>query len=103
MRSFDIRPYLGALPIIFGMTRAEVHALVGVPHVSSPPTPWRGISDSWEGGNPSIGYDEKETVTHIGFGPGDFSLGVRQEIQYLRLNCSWLDLNVVLGEGRRAL
>jgi hypothetical protein len=74
MRSFDIHPYLGALPIIFGLTRAEVHALLGVPQVSSPPTPWRGISDSWEGGNPSIGYDEKETVTHIGFGPGDFSL-----------------------------
>jgi hypothetical protein len=75
MRSFDIHPYLGALPITFGMTRAEVHALLGAPEVSFPPSAWfNGISDSWEGGNPSIGYDEQETVNHIGFGPGDFSL-----------------------------
>jgi hypothetical protein len=74
MRTFDIRPYLGALPITFGMRRPEVHALLGPPRTTHPPNPWRGIGDWWEGANPSISYDGAETVVHIGFSPGDFSL-----------------------------
>ncbi len=47
---FDIQPYTGTLPITFGMTRAEVHRLLG-PSESSHPV-WEGSgvavsSDGW--------------------------------------------------------
>ena len=74
MRSFDILPFVGPLPIAFGMTRAEVHALLGVPQVESPPTQWRGVSNSWDDGKIQVGYDGGMTVNHVGFGPGDFLL-----------------------------
>ncbi len=76
VRSFDIQPYVGALPIAFGLSRGEVHALLGAPQVASPPTQWRGISDSWEDGKLQVGYDNDEAVVHVGFGPGDFSLSL---------------------------
>ena len=74
MRTFDIQPYVGALPIRFGMTRAEVHALLGAPDDSSPPTRWSGICDWWEEYCLNLGYDEKETVAHFGFSPGNYGL-----------------------------
>ena len=57
MHSFDILPFFGPLPIAFGMTQVEVHALLSVPQDVSPPTRWRGISDSWDDGNIQEGND----------------------------------------------
>ena len=71
---FDVSPFAGAMPVAFGMPRARVHALLGSPQVKSPPTKWRGLTDSWDDGNIQIGYDAGEAVNHIGFGPGNYSL-----------------------------
>lgn len=76
MLSFDIRPYTGALPLSFGISRAEVHRVLGTPQVASPPLAHRGYSDSWDDGNIQIGYDANLAVNHIGFGPGEFALSL---------------------------
>jgi hypothetical protein len=74
MSSFDIWPYVGALPLAFGIPRVEVHALLGRPEFTSPPTEWRSLCDSWEGATIQVGYDTESKLNHVGFGPGTFSL-----------------------------
>ncbi|MFO0949940.1 MAG: hypothetical protein U0835_02080 [Isosphaeraceae bacterium] len=76
MRSFDIRPYVGASPVVFGMSRDEVHAILGAPQVETPPNQWSGLRDSWDGGGIQVGYDGKNKVDHLGFCPGEFSLSL---------------------------
>lgn len=74
MRSFNVVPFVGAVPLVLGMPRVEVHALRGMPQVQCEPTAWQGRSDSWEDGNIQVGYDANHHVNHIGFGPGCFAL-----------------------------
>ncbi len=59
MHSFDTVPILGPLLIAFDMTRVEVHALLSIPQVVSPPTRWTGISDSGDDGNTQEAYDSE--------------------------------------------
>jgi len=71
---FDIRPFAGALPVAFGMSRADVHGLLGAPEVESRQTQWRRHVDSWDECRFNVGYDEQLTVVHVGFIPGRFFL-----------------------------
>jgi hypothetical protein len=75
MLTFDIEPYVGALPISFGMDRAKVHTLLGTTRVA-------GKWDAKDPGSASdsfgklleinVGYDNDRRVDHVGFSPGDF-------------------------------
>lgn len=62
MLTFEIKPFEGALPIAFGMSRLPVRQILGEPSVV------RRDSDTW--GAPigiDVGYDASGLVDHIGF------------------------------------
>jgi hypothetical protein len=69
MMSFDLRPFEGAAPILFGMPKVNVVGLIGPPKVAG------GADDSW---GPhleiNIGYGNDGRVNHLGFSPGEFEL-----------------------------
>ena len=77
---FDIEPYIGALPIRFGMARAEVQMLLGVPLSSHPNWDGTGSCDFFEDASYNVGYDPSEVVDHVGFTPrtSDVTLNVRR-------------------------
>jgi hypothetical protein len=66
---FDIEPYVGALPIRFGMTRAEVRALLGEPMSSHPNWDGTGSCDFFEDATFNVGYDRAVVVDHVGLTP----------------------------------
>jgi len=72
--TFDIEPFKGAAPVIFGMPRDNLVSLLGTPGVA-------GESDSW---GPrfeiNVGYDDFGGVNHVGFSPGEFELRCDGEI-----------------------
>ena len=69
MPRFQIVPYIGASPLMFGMSRAAVHLQLGGPKVAGE------NSDSWgEKLEINVGYDRENLVNHIGFSPGDVAL-----------------------------
>jgi hypothetical protein len=76
MQNFDIHPFVGALPIAFGMNRDNVHAILGSPDSTS--TTWNnsGSSDHWNASGMNVGYDNSGIVDHVGFGPGRVSLRI---------------------------
>jgi hypothetical protein len=74
---FDIQPYIGALPIVFGMQRAEVHQLLGRPESSFPIWDGSGVSDHYSEVKCSLGYDKTGTVNHVGFSPGLVELTIQ--------------------------
>jgi hypothetical protein len=77
---FDIRPYIGALPIRFGMHREEVHRLVGLPELTAPLWDGSRMSEHYRE-RYNVGYDNAGEVTHIGFCPGAIELSIQgQEI-----------------------
>ena len=43
--AFDIEPFVGALPVRFGMNRSEVHRLLGGPEASHPIWDQSGTTD----------------------------------------------------------
>lgn len=74
---FDIQPYVGALPVTFGMHREEVHQLLGPPESSFPIWDGSGISDSFDRARHNVGYDNAGTVRHVGFSPGAVELSIQ--------------------------
>ncbi len=71
---FDIQPLRGALPILFGMTRKEVHRLVGKPESSQRIYKQLGTVDNYSGFN--IAYDNAGLVNHLGFSPSGVELAL---------------------------
>jgi hypothetical protein len=75
--AFDIEPFVGALPVRFGMHRSEVHRLLGPPEASHPTWDRSGITDYWNTSRINIGYDNDRVVKHVGFCPGGCELSLR--------------------------
>jgi len=73
---FDIQPYAGALPIAFGMTRAEVHRLLGRPESSRPVWDGSGVSEHYNLARYNVGYTNAGVVNHLGFSPGGAELSI---------------------------
>jgi len=74
VESFDIQPFVGALPIAFGMHRSEVHAILGSPEVLGSGRSTKGTSDSWLGSRITVRYNLEWTVVHVGFCLGEYEL-----------------------------
>lgn len=72
--TFDIVPFVGPLPVRFGMLRDEVHALLGSPESSHPIWNKSGTTDYWNASRINVGYHNDGTVKHVGFSPGGYSL-----------------------------
>ena len=77
--AFDIQPFVGALPLRFGMSRPEVHSLLGPPEASHPQ--WDdggklnfGLKDHWHTLRLGVGYNKQDAVIHVGFRPGGCDL-----------------------------
>jgi hypothetical protein len=73
---FDIQPYIGALPITFGMSRAEVHRLLGTPESSFPIWDGSGVSEHYAQARHNVGYTNDGLVNHLGFSPGGAELSI---------------------------
>jgi hypothetical protein len=71
---FDIQPYVGALPITFGMPRAEVHRLLGPPESSHPIWNGSGVAEHYSRARYNVGYTSAGVVDHLGFSPGGAEL-----------------------------
>jgi hypothetical protein len=76
MRDFDLSPFVGALPIAFGMTRNDVHAILDLPDVSFPVWDKSGTCDGRHTLRMNVGYDNSGIVNHVGFGPGGVNLRI---------------------------
>jgi hypothetical protein len=76
MHSFDIQPFVGALPIRFGMTRLEVHEFLSTPEASQPIWDGSGTTDFWSQSRIIVGYDNNGIVKHVGFRPGGCNLSL---------------------------
>ena len=74
---FNIQPYVGALPIKFGMPRAEVHKLLGPPESSFPIWDDSGVSEHYSQARYVIGYNNDGLVNHLGFSPGGVELSIK--------------------------
>jgi hypothetical protein len=75
--TFDIEPFVGALPVRFGMGRADVHRVLGAPEASHPIWDKSGTTDYWNESRINVGYDNDGLVKHIGFCPGGCELSLR--------------------------
>jgi hypothetical protein len=80
MTSFDIEPFVGALPVRFGMARSEVHGLLGTPEASNPIWNESGTMDYWNESRIIVGYDNNGIVNHVGFRPGGCKLSLRSTL-----------------------
>jgi hypothetical protein len=76
---FDIQPYCGSLPIAFGMSRRDIHRLLGTPNSSHRIWDNSGISDNYEATKICVGYDNDEIVNHVGFSPGGCALSILEQ------------------------
>src|SRR5215204_3303021 len=74
---FDIEPFVGALPVRFGMYRSEVHRLLGPPEASHAIWDGSGMTDYWNESRINVGYDNDGAVKHVGFCPGGCELLLR--------------------------
>lgn len=74
MFSFNIEPFVGALPIRFGMNRAKVHELLGTPEASHAIWDRSGTTDYWNESRVNVGYDNQDIVNHVGLAPGGCEL-----------------------------
>jgi len=77
---FDIQPYVGALPITFGMHQRDVHRILGRPERSSPIWNKSGFSEHYLGGGYNVGYNNAWIVDHLGFGPGAVELAIQARL-----------------------
>jgi hypothetical protein len=91
---FDIEPYQGAKPIMFGMSRETVHQFLGMPKQSFPVWDGSGVTEHYEGFN--VGYDLQNRVKHLGFTPGSLDLAIGGQTIWNRQRQS--DPNSVLLE-----
>jgi hypothetical protein len=67
MLTFDVKPFVGALPIRFGMSRLEVHRILGNPESSYPIWDKSGTSEYWLEFRICVGFDLVGQVMHVGF------------------------------------
>jgi hypothetical protein len=74
--AFNIEPFVGALPVRFGMHRSEVHRLLGPPEASHPIWGPSGTTDYWNESRINVGYDIEGVVKHVGFCPGGCELSL---------------------------
>jgi len=74
---FEIRPYIGALPIIFGMSRQDVHHLLGLPESSVSIWDRSGVCEHYAQARYNVGYDNSGVVNHVGFLPGGAELSIQ--------------------------
>ncbi len=76
--NFTIKSFEGALPIFFGMPRAEAHQILGTPTFTRHPMKKMKVpgdlTDYWLENCVNVAYDSKGKVKHLGFIPGDFTL-----------------------------
>jgi hypothetical protein len=77
---FDIEPGVGALPIRFGMQRAEVRSLLGPPETTTTTWDKSGTSDYWFRSTVTVGYDLDGIVDHVGFSPGGYELCLKGSV-----------------------
>jgi hypothetical protein len=75
--AFNIEPFVGALPVRFGMHRSEVHRLLGPPEASHPIWDESGTTDYWNHSRINVGYDNAGIVMHVGLCPGGCELSLR--------------------------
>ena len=74
MLPFNIEPFVGALPIRFGMHRSDVHFLLGALETTNPTWDQSGTSDYWNESRVNVGYNNQGKVDHVGFCPGGCEL-----------------------------
>src|SRR4051812_23894249 len=67
---FNIQPFIGALPVVFGMQRKRVHEILGKPESSHPIWNGSGLSEYWQDAGVVVGYNNEGVVNHLGFSPG---------------------------------
>jgi hypothetical protein len=77
MQSFDIHPFVGALPIRFGLQRTAVIELLGQPEASHAVWDKSGTIDYWEASSINVGYNQETVVNHVGFRPAKVILTVQ--------------------------
>ena len=65
--NFSIVPYVGAKPVLLGMSRSEVEAVLGQPRIKS-----RNFRKelNYDYDSMNVGFDGEERLCHIGFVPG---------------------------------
>ncbi len=63
--TFSLVPYVGAAPLIFGMTRDQAIEILGEPRLSIPSSPLPGKSLDFTG--MSLAFDENGKLMQIGF------------------------------------
>ncbi len=73
---FDIHPYVGALPITFGMTREQVYRFLGPPESSHATWDGSGVSEHYNRARYNIAYTNGGAVNHLGFSPGGAELAI---------------------------
>ena len=92
--SFDITPYVGAMPLRFGMTAEAVHALLGTPQNISAIWDKSGFSHSWADPNLSIGFSNENSLNHVGLMPRGYSVALNGTCIWTGDSC--LDPNPIL-------
>jgi hypothetical protein len=65
--TFDIHPYIGPLPLKFGMRQAEVHKLLGSPEHSRARFDDAGVREFWHESSIQVFYDKKGAVEEVTF------------------------------------
>ena len=71
---FEIRPFEGALPIRFGMSREEVHDILGSPETLGSLRSIKATNDEWSRYGLNVRYHLEGGVAHIGFRSGQCEL-----------------------------
>lgn len=78
MIDLAIVPNIGATPIVFGMSRHDVHRVLGHPNVSGKDNDYWGARSEI-----CVGYNDLNLVDHIGLGPGDYTLRMDHDVIWL--------------------
>ncbi len=77
---FEIRPFEGALPILFGMPRDEVHDILGSPEILGTLRSIKSTSDDWMRYGLNVRYHLEGGVAHIGFRPAHCELRLADRV-----------------------
>jgi hypothetical protein len=77
---FEIRSFEGALPIRFGMSREEVHDILGSPETLGSLRSIKATSDDWSRYGLNVRYHLEGGVAHLGFRPGQCELRLADRV-----------------------
>lgn len=91
---FEIIPYIGALPLRFGMTTEDAHSLLGTPQNTSTIWDKTGFSHSWADPNLNIGFSNENALNHVGFIPRGCCVSLKGTCIWTRESC--VDPNPIL-------